>query len=238
MSQNSTQYLRRIRFASMTIQAEDRSHCDAYFNHEFSGWSVWIELDKPSALLREMEYLRQAVGGTESGVHRFPPHLTLLYNFQMPGNENDHERAAEEMLRASLGDFLLRREDQFEKGQLRRKLEPEKWMYFDYPTSADGGNGFGASLSLLLLRKTDSLTKLHQKIRQQFPSDQRSASFQPHVSLVYAPRCHGPHVEKRTLLLQRSGFMLIDSTLNAKCVSVWKTCGQTKDWRRIAQVPI
>ena len=55
------------------------------FTHSFSGWSVWIEpspeAPETKSIEHEMESLALKCGGESSGVHRFPPHCTLLYNF-------------------------------------------------------------------------------------------------------------------------------------------------------------
>lgn len=60
------------------------------FDHDFSGWSVWLE-PEPTEFLREtMACLRASCGGPPRGVHPFVPHLTLLYN--VPPESFRHRR--------------------------------------------------------------------------------------------------------------------------------------------------
>ncbi len=53
------------------------------FDHIFEGYSVWLEPCPTDAreIIAQMEILASQCGGVEQGAHPFPPHCTLLYNF-------------------------------------------------------------------------------------------------------------------------------------------------------------
>ena len=53
------------------------------FDHEFEGYSVWLEPCPNDAkdVIKEMQKLSFQCGGSKSGTHPFALHCTLLYNF-------------------------------------------------------------------------------------------------------------------------------------------------------------
>ncbi len=95
------------------------------FAHSFSGWSVWIEpspeAPETKSIEHEMESIALKCGGEFSGVHRFPPHCTLLYNFNpeklVPLHLNNAESADEkattlhEHAHAVMGKIPISKED-------------------------------------------------------------------------------------------------------------------------------
>jgi hypothetical protein len=50
------------------------------FDHTFSGYSIWLELEPNDFLVETMTYLQTSCGGPLCGVCPFVPHITLLYN--------------------------------------------------------------------------------------------------------------------------------------------------------------
>ena len=71
------------------------------FNHEFSGYSVWLSPNVSSAqsIIQEMSIIAKKCGGEANGVYEFEPHCTLLYNF----DPNDLQK--EKYLQEATRDF-------------------------------------------------------------------------------------------------------------------------------------
>lgn len=151
-----------------------------HFDHEFSGWSVWVEpCEEASKKLRiEMRDLANRCGGESRGVHDFTPHCTLLYNTDAICNSmkilDDEEKCGKINSIGSLGEELLKnclvkykmeieRQNQKQESSATTDVENEKkreiafdliptsLFYFPYPKSADEGRGFGCVILLLLL---------------------------------------------------------------------------------------
>ncbi|KAL3775808.1 hypothetical protein ACHAW5_005070 [Stephanodiscus triporus] len=186
---------------------------DKKFSHVFSGISVWLEPDpsQTSLLLNEMDFLAEKFGGRDSGVHRFLPHCTLLYNTSFPSavrpieSRKMRRREGEDILRKCLTEYLRldgRNSDRNEPPRI--KLTPTSHYYFPYPKSADNGKGFGCAISLLMLETTPELILLQDVIQKSFPPDERhggvgdeggvkseeKVEFRPHMTLIYAPENH------------------------------------------------
>ena len=220
----------------MAIKSSVANSDQSTFDHMFSGWSVWIEVESTRALLHQMDYLRQVTGGEAVGVNKFLPHLTLLYNIE-PLDSDQH---AKELLKCCRDQFLANRyheEQPSISGDASLELVPKEWLTFDYPKSADSGKGFGAAISLMIIQKNKALASLHRVVKEAFPQDERKRDFHPHMSLVYAPQRCIHFLQKCTAQLQHDQFML-ESRLKAKALAVWSTAGKTKDWYRIASIPL
>jgi len=179
----------------------------------------------------------------EASKHNFPLHLTLLYNFELKfsmnnGDNMSAETEAAQNLLKQCRDRLLQESsttnNTLTEGVL---LHPEEWFTFDYPTSADNGNGFGAVISLMILEKDDpALQQLHQTVCTVFPAGERQ-SFTPHLSLVYAPQQSLASLTFQTDQLQKEKILLRDEQiLCATTLSVWSTRGPTKEWYKVASI--
>mmetsp|Transcript_43818 Transcript_43818/g.93172 ORF Transcript_43818/g.93172 Transcript_43818/m.93172 type:complete len:312 (-) Transcript_43818:119-1054(-) len=171
------------------------------FSHRFSGVSVWLEPDpsRTSSLLREMDRLTRACGGSESGLHAFVPHCTLLYNTALPSCDDPRrsrdsnarrrrrQREGEDLLRRCLREYRARlnrrrgerplsepSSDEIRPDEMPRiKLAPTSHYYFRYPETADGGRGFGCCISLLILETNPELKALQEAAKVNFPPDER-----------------------------------------------------------------
>ena len=180
----------------------DQSHCTMtdnddgkQFSHVFSGISVWLEPDPSQTYLlaKEMGVLAEKFGGRDSGVHRFMPHCTLLYNTSFPssgggrsqiiesngefedGGEMRRRLVGEDILRKCLSEYRCLLDDrniaQNEPPVI--KLIPTSPYYFPYPKMADNGKGFGCAISLLILETSPGLELLQNVVKKSFPPDER-----------------------------------------------------------------
>jgi len=161
--------------------------------------------------MQQMDYLRKVTGGEATGVYKFPPHLTLLYNFE-PFSTDQPRSHAKELLKRSRDRFRSQLKLCNDKPSIRNientELVPEKWFSFDYPKSADSGNGFGAAISLLTFQNRQELSSLREEVQLTFPVDERQSKFHPHMSLVYAPQDSLDFLQKYTAQLQHEQFLL------------------------------
>lgn len=217
---------------------------DGAFEHQFSGYSVWLEPAASSCPLQKtMDELAQNCGGPQCGLHLFAPHLTLLYNIQLDSHiisnensdagivngENDDvcdatASRAKSLLRHCLIEYQRIISSTCANGTDMAK-EPIKmnatsYYYFPYPKSADNGRGFGCVISMLLIEKCRQLEALHDAVTSTFPPDERhgeaGGTFQPHMALVYAPEYCGPNLEKWTKA--REAFEQKAQTLEEHCL--------------------
>lgn len=65
---------------TVTTEDYDRSK----FEHEFQGFSIWLEPEETESLSRIMSDLQNECGGPAAGVYAFVPHITILYNIDIP----------------------------------------------------------------------------------------------------------------------------------------------------------
>lgn len=164
------------------------------FEHQFSGYSVWIEPcpEEASHFIDGMKTIQAFCGGVSCGAHHFSPHCTLLYNFSPDDldespciqHENEDGKSQLKCKRKEIGEKLLQ-ECLFTYKKTEKltsltaadginiNLIPTEFMFFPYPKDADNGKGFGCVISLLVLEKTPDLERLHSIVRSIFPSDER-----------------------------------------------------------------
>lgn len=167
------------------------------FSHVFSGISVWLEPDPSQThlLAKEMDALAEKFGGRDSGVHRFMPHCTLLYNTSFPpsggrsriiessngeccddgGEMRRRVVVGEDILRKCLSEYRCLLDDRniAQNEQPIIKLIPTSPYYFPYPKMADNGKGFGCAISLLTLKTSPELELLQNVVKKSFPPDER-----------------------------------------------------------------
>ena len=217
------------------------------FDHLFEGWSVWIEPDEEesTSIVQEIEYLSVKCGGAEKGVYPFAPHCTLLYNIPPLTDISDESVESKEKLEKLLIKCIDKFRQSTSNGQedtpdesvhnQRLQLVPTSFYYFAYPKHADNGKGFGCVISLLILKQTAALHKLHAAVMATFPPDERHSNFVPHVSFVYAPESRAEWLQQYTSDLKRDKQALL-KPFCAKYLSLWSTKGQVNDWYRIARV--
>lgn len=75
------------------------------FDHVFSGFSLWLELETTPQLQEVMRSLAEQCGGTDCGVHGdFVPHITLQYNISTTTATTKISAAATDHLDATLTD--------------------------------------------------------------------------------------------------------------------------------------
>jgi len=67
----------------MTQSSNSNNNTKNVFNHQFEGYSVWLEpcQDEALQIIQEMNVLSTTCGGQKRGTHPFALHCTLLYNF-------------------------------------------------------------------------------------------------------------------------------------------------------------
>ena len=266
----------------------DNNDPGARFDHQFEGWSVWLEFGDPeqdnqlqgsdkkhNAVVAELNHLMDRMRCVafqqlpeEEAIrkHKFPLHMTLLYNFDLLENHTndascDDLPAQQEEETAVAHRLLCQCRDRIALGERSRqrrrhgvKLQPQKWFTFDYPKTADHGKGFGAAVSLLLVEKDRELQQWHDTVRSVFPPDERhqehSISFTPHLSMVYAPQQSLQRLTAITDRLQEEEFLLPTNgdddgededdapPLRAQSLSVWSTRGPTCEWYRVSTISL
>lgn len=66
--------------------AENQDSTNNFLDHVFAGWSVWLEpcQEQTRPIQNEMVTLYKQCGGPKHGLHVFPLHCTILYNFRKP----------------------------------------------------------------------------------------------------------------------------------------------------------
>ena len=199
------------------------------FDHEFDGYSIWLEPDYQ--LISDLaEETRELCGGSSVGCDPFVPHCTLLYNFPVPEGADDSE-FFEKQLKSALRMAKLENQS--------IALDPTSFYFFHYPKEADEGKGFGCVISMFLLKKTAALERLHEALSSTFPIDERKGNFQPHMALVYAPESKMDFLRRFTEdELSRRRENLLETPFFSKRISVWKTKGRLKDWARVASVEL
>ena len=232
------------------------------FSHIFEGWSVWLEPcpETSKDIFDECSHLQRKCGGPARGVYTIIPHCTLLYNIVPPisasssssrgscgsSGEQEQEKAMDLLYEAkqlfqSQRQAMLNKEMQHSSHSLHFFV-PTSFHYMHYPKSADHGKGFGCSISMLLLEKSKWLVDLQRAVKQVFPPDERhsgggsgSDNYSPHMAFVYAPECYGTWLKNYT---EKEIPQHLLRPFDAKHLSVWSTRGETKDWYRIAILPV
>lgn len=129
-------------------------------DHEFSGISIWLELDEDDAAP-----LQSVIDSFQStcGEPTFPVHATVLYNMD------------EGLLRNGDPDYLMGKLQQI-VDRLPSKfvlLTPKRLVYFPYPKSADNGTGFGCLMPFFLMNLSPTLVHLFEITKDNFPPDER-----------------------------------------------------------------
>lgn len=212
------------------------------FDHEFSGWSVWIELEETPCLKNQMEHLRQTCGGEVCGLASFVPHVTLLYNIERLESVNP-QKLLEECLNQYQSNQArqkpneaVNREELGADGMSQPTLIPTNWYYLHYPKCADNGNGFGCSISLLLIQAWWWLEELQQACQEVMGPDERR-NFVPHLSMVYAPEEREDFLQSYTRQ-QQNDKAFLNQPLRATYLSLWSTQGRIQDWYRITKIPL
>ena len=201
-----------------------------------------------------MNELADKCGGKECGLTSFAPHVTLLYNIRLEDTaSNDGCRNGGGMKRDGAGDAATTRAYDLLRRCLREyerhvdssepiPMNATRYYYFPYPTSADGGRGFGCVISMLLIEKSSQLQALHDAATAVFPPDERhgeaGGSFQPHMALVYAPEQCGKELKRWT---DNKDTMERDdqiSLMKAQKLSIWCTEGSIDKWYRVASLEL
>jgi len=228
-----------------TIEGRD-SYDKSKFDHLFSGLSIWLEFEAYDDLEDQMKHLQKSCGGEECGVYPFVSHVTILYNIDKKGDEDEKDVDVEGTLKACWKSFKDKdnaaEDTKFEKGKKTKEEESphtisaSDWMYFRYPKSADNGKGFGCSISLLLIEKAPWLEKLHKVCADAFGHGERD-KFIPHLSLVYAPEDREQMLVEYTEK-QRNKRLFVKEPIPVKYLSLWSTEGRICDWRPILKIPI
>jgi 2'-5' RNA ligase len=183
-------------------------------------------------------------------VAHFVPHVTLLYNIEQFENPL-------ELMEECLNQYKLNQSQKPNVVQLQRQREttnansdeeedadgmsqptiiPYNWYYMHYPKYADNGNGFGCSISLLLIKTSRWLEELQQACQETLGPDERR-KFVPHVSMVYAPEEREASLQAYTREQQKLQTFL-NRPFRAKYLSLWSTQGRLQNWYRIAKIAL
>jgi hypothetical protein len=199
------------------------------FDHVFSGYSIWLELETSDNLDKEMLYLQGSCGGQCCGVSQYAPHVTLSYNIPV-----DQLKFPKQSLIQFWTEFRESKQQQPNDDSL--SLSAFDWLYFRYPKSADNGKGFGCSITLLLIEKSPWLQDLHTSCIEWFGKGERD-NFTPHLSLVYAPEDKEDFLKTYTKD-RRELKMFLNHSMPLKYLSLWSTEGRIHEWRPIAKIPL
>lgn len=207
---------------------QQESYDTSKFDHEFSGISVWLEPDHTEELSKRMDFLRRRCGGDESGVSQFLPHVTLLYNLQNKGQQDDPKA----LLTKCWENFRSNKGNQ----TTSFSMIASDWYYFRYPKSADDGKGFGCSISFLGIQRSRWLEDLHQACLNFLGQGERDV-FIPHLSMVYAPEEKEDFLIRSTKMESERGTLL-NEPMPIKYLSLWSTQGHISEWYPILRIPI
>ena len=225
---------------------------DGCFDHQFSGFSLWLEPFSSRPLQDTMNELADKCGGKECGLTSFAPHVTLLYNIRLEdtassdGCRNGMKRdGAGDAATTQAYDLLRRCLREYERHVDSSEPIPmnaTRYYYFPYPKSEDDGRGFGCVISMLLIEKNRQLQAFHDAAKTVFPPDERhgeaGGSFQPHMALVYAPEQCGKELERWTDNKDTTERDDQISLMKAQTLSIWKTEGTLDKWFRVASLEL
>jgi len=129
-------------------------------DYEFTGVSIWLELDAEDEPPIQAQIDRYQGLGNEP---LFPVHATVLYSMDealLDGGDEEFMRNRLQMVVDSLPTKLI-------------FLTPKRLVYFLYPKTADNGNGFGCLMPFFLIKPSPPLVQLFEKCKDHFPPDER-----------------------------------------------------------------
>jgi 2'-5' RNA ligase len=232
------------------MSIKHHSPATSHFDHVFSGFSIWLELETVPELQDTMKSLVKSCGGPGCGVYEFVPHVTIQYNIPSSLSWRRCKQAIQDDLEHFWNRFLKERQETNEHkindNTLCRSttpslpsfqgcLTPYDWYYHYYPKHADEGKGFGASIVLLLIQNETWLQDLYQHCQDYWGKGERTV-FIPHISLVYAPEDKGSYLKQYVEQQQQESRLLLHEPIRLRYLSVWNTNGRIQDWARIAKV--
>lgn len=213
------------------------------FSHDFSGYSVWLEPPRceSKAIIEEMKYLASKCGGASNGVHEFPLHCTLLYNFNpsecIKGTETSEEEICRELLMQCYKEYKSHVKS--ELGQDDILLNSRRFYFFPYPKDADNGRGFGCVIPMIILKNDSNLQRIHDTVARVFPPDERHSNgrFIPHMALCYGPEIYEDELRAYMSELEKKKKHLT-KPMTGEYLSVWKTQGSLKDWKLVDRISL